>query len=132
MKRLPNKKGFTLVELMIVIVIISVLAAVAVPIYQNNVKKARMAEADATLGTIRTQLRIYQAENLTYPVAATATDVADLDIQITAAELTGTNFSASDYTYIGTATTYTITCAAGTILDSDREMDQDGVLSGGM
>ncbi|MBT7093621.1 MAG: prepilin-type N-terminal cleavage/methylation domain-containing protein, partial [Bacteroidetes bacterium] len=60
---MKRNSGFSLVELMIVIVIIGVLAAVAVPIYSNNVMKAKMSEADAALGSIRTQLRVYYGEN---------------------------------------------------------------------
>ncbi|MCF7798007.1 MAG: prepilin-type N-terminal cleavage/methylation domain-containing protein, partial [Candidatus Marinimicrobia bacterium] len=60
--RKENQKGFSLVELMIVLVIIGILAAVGVPIYTSNVQKAKMSEADAALGTIRTALRVYYAE----------------------------------------------------------------------
>ena len=74
-KLLRNQAGFTLVELMIVIVIVGILAAVAVPIYQSNITKAKMSECDAALGTIRTALRISYAEHGNYPVVATGTEV---------------------------------------------------------
>ncbi|MFQ6675706.1 MAG: type IV pilin protein [Fidelibacterota bacterium] len=134
MGRLRHKHGFTLVELMIVIVIIGVLAAVAVPIYTNNVRKAKMSEADAALGTIRTELRIYYGENGSYPVQATAAPVVGAAWNdIGAGELTGKYFTDASYTYQSAdGVSYSITCAAGTVLNSDRVMDQDGNLSGGI
>ena len=63
-----NKKraGFTLVELMVVIIIVGVLAAAAVPIYSAFVKKARVSEAKASIGTIRAAEEVYWAENAEY------------------------------------------------------------------
>ena len=135
---MKKNSGFSLVELMIVIVIIGVLAAVAVPIYSNNVMKAKMSEADATLGSIRTQLRLYYGENGEYPTLTAGTYVFDGNAgaskwhDIQDGELTGKYFTDSSYTIESATTTYTITCAAGDILTSARTLDQTGSLAGGL
>lgn len=134
MKRFKSNEGFSLVELMIVIVIIGVLAAVGVPIYSSNVTKAKMAEADAALGSIRTELRVYYGENGTYPTQATAAAVVGAawnDIQT--GELNGKYFADASYTYLSAdGSAFTLTCAGGSVLTSDRTMSTDGTLSGGL
>ena len=124
-------KGFSLVELMIVIVIIGVLAAIAVPIYSNSVTKAKRAEADATLGSIRTQLDIYKAEFGRYPKERTAEYVIGASWNdINPGEITGKYFSDSSYTYYGSPNgkVMKITCNKGVILEYDRTLDQEGAL----
>ncbi len=124
--------GFSLVELMIVLVIIGILAAVGVPIYTGNVKKAKQSEADATMGMIRTQLRVEYAENDTYPVKGSSTAVTALtEISMSANNLEGKYFPATAYTYVGTDSTFTLTCAQGDILDADRTLDEGGTFAGG-
>lgn len=54
-----REKGFTLIELMIVVAIIGVLAAVAIPAYVNFTKKAKTAEAGTNLGAIYQGARSY-------------------------------------------------------------------------
>jgi len=64
MKEKAMKKGFTLLELMIVVAIVGVLAAVALPLYTEYMKKARTAEAKANIGDIRTAQLAYYDDDL--------------------------------------------------------------------
>jgi prepilin-type N-terminal cleavage/methylation domain-containing protein len=129
-----RQSGFSLVELMIVLVIVGILAAVGVPIYTGNMNKARQAEADATLGTIRTDLRIYYAENEVYPTSVDASAVAGASWNnILAADLDGKYFDNTDYTYQSAAgADFTLTCANNGYLDADRTLDDEGNFGGGM
>jgi type IV pilus assembly protein PilA len=61
--RKTNQKGFTMVELMVVVVIVGVLAAVAVPLYGKYVKNARVTEATARIGEIVTSSKAWAIEN---------------------------------------------------------------------
>jgi len=58
-----NRRGFTLVELVIVIAILGILALYALPKYQGVIKEARSSEAKAQLGSVRSALGIYYAKN---------------------------------------------------------------------
>jgi len=63
----PQKaKGFTLIELMIVVVIIGIIAAFAYPAYQDSVRKSRRADAKTTLGDIASKMEQYYMDNKTY------------------------------------------------------------------
>ena len=59
---MKKTKGFTLVELIIVIVIVGILSIVAVPVYKGYTKKAMGTEAKSLLGSIATAERVYFAE----------------------------------------------------------------------
>ena len=62
-----NKKraGFTLVELMIVVIVVGILAAAAIPIYSRVMDRAYASEGKALLGTIRTHYLTESAEGIT-------------------------------------------------------------------
>jgi type IV pilus assembly protein PilA len=60
----PNQKGFTLIELMIVIAIIGVLAAIAVPQYQLYRSRGFMATVRSDTKNLHTAVQAYIAENL--------------------------------------------------------------------
>ncbi len=66
-KVLKNEKGFTLVELMVVVVIIGVLAAIAVPVYNNVTESAERSAVEANLRILDGSIMVYYAEKGAYP-----------------------------------------------------------------
>lgn len=71
-----TKLGFTLIELMIVVVVVSILAAIALPSYNDYVKRARIAEMTSTLSDMRVKMEQYFQDNRAYTGACTANTVA--------------------------------------------------------
>ena len=76
-KARKNRKGFTLVELLVVVAIIGILAAIAVPKFSSASESARGAKIQADLRTIDSAIQIYYASAGAYP-AAIATLVPSL------------------------------------------------------
>jgi len=62
-----RQKGFTVIELMIVIVIIGVLAVFAIPQYNKYIARTQVAEAFAMLGSVKQALTLYYQENGEFP-----------------------------------------------------------------
>lgn len=67
MRLLLNRKGFTLIELMIVLMIISILASIAVPNYRSSLIRAREAVLADTLSQFRKTIDDYYADKGKYP-----------------------------------------------------------------
>lgn len=68
-------RGFSLIELMVVVVIAGILAAVAYPAYTSHVQRGRRADAMAVLTAVVQAQERYRANNATYAATASALGV---------------------------------------------------------
>ena len=126
-----DRRGFSLVELLWVIIIIGILAAVAIPLMQGRTDAARWSEGRAAMGTIATQLRCYAVRNGTngtYPPSLAELGFLDSDLE-------GAYFDIDDYSIIEAAftlganpeLTYTIQCDKPTLTPGRRTLNHAGV-----
>ncbi len=75
-------KGFTLIELMIVVAMIGILASVALPAYQVYVQRSEVVEAFSMAGTIRENVTNYYVEELEFPANNQAAGVPEANFLI--------------------------------------------------
>ncbi len=90
-----GERGFTMIELAMVLVIIGILVAVAVPTYQSMINKAHTAEARGLLAEVRTAAWTYYLENDAWPGAYDSTE----DGKTAADNELGINFQNTDYDF---------------------------------
>lgn len=122
--RIGNKSGFTLIELIMVIVVLGILAAVAVPKYFDMQAQAKDAAEKGTVGGVRAGIQTYFAQNKAFPAtldgatnAACTVANACFDTVLSQGGVTADWTRVSATTYTGpTGTTYTYTPATGSFL----------------
>ncbi len=117
-----KRKGFTLMELMIVVAIVAILATLAYPSWANSMRKARRADAINSLQALRTNQAQWRANHTTY-----GTTLASVGFP-------GGGSLENHYTiaFVGTpnATTFLATAAPGAVQSTDScgtfAIDQNG------
>lgn len=89
-KQTTAKRGFTIVELLIVVVVIAILAAITIVSYNGITTRANASAAKSTAATWQKKLELYNAEASGYPFALTDINVAGKSYQIDGNSLTAT------------------------------------------
>jgi len=121
MSHILDRRGFTLIELMIVVVIVGILAAMAIPRFMSANLRARQSEAREILKQVYSMQRAYRQEYDTYygnavsASAAAPQALSRIGVEIMPSAL---------YTYSMVAAVNTFTCTATcSILDDDAAPD---------
>jgi type IV pilus assembly protein PilE len=116
---LREKEGVTLLEVMIVVVIVGMLAAVAIPAYDNYVTRSRRSDAFTALETVRAAQEMYRAEQGFY--AAALSSLAGCG-----SGMAGDNYTVSITRTDNTHYTSTATAQGKQASDHHFQIDQDG------
>ncbi|MBD3264828.1 MAG: prepilin-type N-terminal cleavage/methylation domain-containing protein [Candidatus Omnitrophica bacterium] len=122
------KKGFTLVELLIVVIVVAILATFAIPQYLKAVERAKEGKAKHNMSLIAQGQKMYRAENDTYTAVAAGNHDATLGSYIELADVDAD----SDWSYVSAAPAsdqFTVTAtraAGGPNAGETIVLDQDG------
>jgi prepilin-type N-terminal cleavage/methylation domain-containing protein len=115
-------RGFTLIELVIVVAIIGVLAAIAVPTYYSYIDRAKMTVSISIMDALRKDMEAYYNQYQSYPDTVDFTNFTDQNgnsilLSLDEPVLRKKMFSWDSYVYVASDLTYTITAKA---IDSDH------------
>ena len=115
---MKSRKGFTLVELMVVVVIVALLAALLIPMLTARIEAARWSEGKAGAGTIATALRAYVIERAELEPSL---PVASIQIQnfMNLADLHGKYFEAINYQLANVTYTPSVVLPTGYVITYD-------------
>jgi type IV pilus assembly protein PilA len=123
-----EESGFTLVELLVVMLILGILAAIAIPSFFNQRDKGNDAQAKADARTAQTAIETYATDNDGSYANASVTALRTIEETLNGANFTVTS-GASTYTVTGTSTTgntFSISRLAGGSIDFDCATRNDG------
>jgi type IV pilus assembly protein PilE len=128
-KVMKSRVGLTLIELLMVIVIVGVLAAIAVPMYSGYMQRARRADAKTALEQVRAAQEMWRAEKGSYAINdGNGTAIAKLRTTMGAPNTTVSNYYTWAFSAGPTATTFTAqaTAIGSQASDGWLAINQDG------
>ena len=111
---MKQQGGITLIELMIVVAVIGILSAVALPSYRDYVLRGKLADAQTQLSATRTRLEQYYQDNRSYPP-----------------QCGGTAAGLPAFTLPATSKYFAVTCAAGATVGQTYLLSAVGQAGGG-
>jgi len=137
---MQRARGFTLLELMIVIAVIAILAAIALPSYQDYITRATFAEAQGSLADLRVKMEQYYQDNRRYSTTTGGgtcgipggnTPTAPNARYFTYSCVPGTNTATGDQSYVVTATGVAAQGTDGILFTINQDQARTTTVNGG-
>jgi len=133
---MKSQKGFTLIELMVVVLIVSILAAVMIPILRGRIDAAKWTEGKAIMGSIATSIRAYAAERGANGDLPNTFRSGKTGLGFAVGDLDGTYFTEDSFSFSVVTMQpleFTVTCDATASTSSDApsnpasyQLDENG------
>jgi prepilin-type N-terminal cleavage/methylation domain-containing protein len=129
---MKSRKGFTLIELMVVILIVGILAAVAIPLMRGRIDSAKWSEGKSSMGSIATCLRAHVAEKGSlYSGTPTLAELGMATNDLDGTYFTGGESGVGNFTWVITdddPITFLVTATKGLTITTPQtvSLDQDG------
>ena len=122
--------GFTLIEVMIVVAIIAILAAIAMPVYSDYIRRGRIPEATSNLAALQVKMEQWFQDNQYYYKSASATGTCGVDAPTATTYFTFNCTPLTATTYLWTATGITGTTMAGFYYTINQDSVRTSTITG--